>query len=60
MHDIGFFADIQYADILHLVWLVTDTNIYRDFNCRDQVSSVVNFLLSIHTLTVLVHRLRLL
>ncbi len=26
MHDIGFFANIQYADILHLIRLLIDTN----------------------------------
>ncbi len=34
MHDIGFFADIQYADILRLIWLIsdTDTDIYVYFS----------------------------
>ncbi len=50
MHDIGFFADIQYANILQLIWPVIDTNndTYVKFsltpNCRDhQVPSVVEF-----------------
>ncbi len=59
MHDIGFFADIQYADILQLNWQIidTDTDRYVYFfptcNCRDQVSSLVVFTYSIimHTLT---------
>ncbi len=65
MHDIGFFADFQYANILQLIWLIsdTDTNVYVYFfstsNCRDhQVSSVVELTYSptMHTLTVLAHR----
>ncbi len=27
MHDTGFFADIWYADILQLTWLIFDTDI---------------------------------
>ncbi len=59
MHNIGFFADIQYADILQLIRPITDTIIdtyvYFFFvpNCRDhQVSTVVEFTHSIimHTL----------
>ncbi len=49
MHDIGFFAGIQCADILQLIWLIinTDTDIhiclfFPTTNCGDhQVSSVV-------------------
>ncbi len=63
MHDFGFFADIQYADNLQLIWPIIDTDIYVYFlptpNCRDhQVSSVVEFTYGIimHTLTVLACR----
>ncbi len=65
MHDtiLLFFADIQYADILQLIWLIIDTDIYVYLfptpNCRDhQVSSVVKFTYSIimHTLTMLTHQ----
>ncbi len=41
MHNIGFFADIRYADVLQLIWPIidTDTNMYVYFfptpNCRD-------------------------
>ncbi len=59
--DIGFFADIQNADILQLIWPIidTDTDICIFFptpKCRDhQVSSVVEFTYSIimQTLTVM-------
>ncbi len=62
MHNNRLFADIQYADILQLIWPIfdTDTDMYVYFfptpNRRDrQVSSVVEFTCSIvlHTLTVL-------
>ncbi len=52
MHDIGFCADIQYANILQYIWPIIDTNtdvyvyffIYFTPNGRDrQVSSVVEF-----------------
>ncbi len=43
MHDMGFFANIQYADILQLIWPIINTDIFVYFNCRDaQVSSTVN------------------
>ncbi len=32
MHDIGSFVDIQYADISHLIRLITDTDIYVYFS----------------------------
>ncbi len=54
MHDIVFFADIQYADIFQLIWLIINThtkiNVYffPTPYCRDhQVSSVVEFTHSI-------------
>ncbi len=62
MHDIGFFADIQYADILQLIWLIIDTYIMYMYifsppNCRDhQVSSVVELtygIIIVHILNVL-------
>ncbi len=62
MHDIGYFADIRYADILQLIWptIDTDTDIYVYFfptpNHRDhRVSFEVEFTYSIiiHSLTVL-------
>ncbi len=46
MHDNGFFADI-----LQLIWLIINTDMYVYFiltvNYRDQVSSVVEFTNSI-------------
>ncbi len=58
MHDIGVFA--RQADILQLIWTITDTDICVYFfptpNRRDRwVSSVVEFIYSVilHTLTVL-------
>ncbi len=63
MHNIGFFADIRYADILHLIWPIIDTDIYVYFfptlSCRDhQVSAVVEFTYSIimQTITLLAGR----
>ncbi len=53
MHDIGFFADIWYASILQLIWSIIDTDtdpcvyFFHKPNCRDQVSSVVEFTYSI-------------
>ncbi len=62
MHDIEFFADIQHADILQLIWSRGDTNtdiciyFFLTPNCRDrQVFAIEEFMYSIimHTLTVL-------
>ncbi len=63
MHGIGFFADNRYADILQLIWPISDRDddIHMDFffttpNCRGgRVSSAVEFTYGIimHTLTVL-------
>ncbi len=50
MHNIGFFPDIQYADILQLIWWIIDRDtstciyILPTPNCRaHQVSPVVEF-----------------
>ncbi len=46
MHDIGIFANIQYANILQLIWPIidTDTNVYVYFFptpiCRDHRSGI--------------------
>lgn len=54
MHNIGFLADIRYADILQLIWLIADTNIFPPIpNCTvDLVSSALELNCSIflHTL----------
>ncbi len=64
MQDTGFFADIWYANILHLLWLVIDTDadisvyLFPTPDGRDcQVSPVVECTYSVimHT-TVSVHR----
>ncbi len=52
MHDIGIFAEIQYANILGLIWSIIATDIHVYFfptpNCREhQVSFVVEFKYSV-------------
>ncbi len=65
MHGIGFFADIRYANILQLIWPISDADtnicmhIFSPPNCRDhQVSSVVEFTYSVimQTLITLAHQ----
>ncbi len=44
MHDTGSFVDIQYADISHLIWPITDTDIYMyifPHNSMQRLSSLL-------------------
>ncbi len=45
MQDIGFFADIQYADILQLIWSIIDSETDMYIFPLNLIAEIIKFLL---------------